>query len=230
MKKRILALLLLLIFALAACSSETEWTKEGKDPNGRPVRGSSNADQPAPQDWEGSDVDIGMVDGISYKNAALGITAAFPEGTYISTEEALAELNELAADTFDRAAIADAVKNGKAVEIFRAVDLAAPWGVKIKVLQNPLPDGDEASLISRFTSEETAAFEQTATNVVSAVAEADFCGQKHAVLTFSAVSGELPLYKTILYLPCGDLLYTVTVLSGTTDRSAELLDLFEAIH
>lgn len=228
MKKYLIALLALLVIALAACSSDSELTKSGKDPAG--IHHNRDTDQPAPQSWEGSDVDIGMTEESAYKNATLGISAAFPENLHISSEAELAAHSGLTADTFDRAAIADAIENGQTVEIFCASELAAPYSVTIRVLKNPLPDGDEAALISHFSAEAITEFEQTGVNVVSAVAEAEFCGQERPVLTLSGSAEELPLYETILYLPCGDLLYTVTVLSGMTDRSAELLGLFEATN
>lgn len=233
MKFRMIALLLVLVLALTACSSTAELTKSGKEPKN--IRRSENETaaslptiQPPSKDW--TDVDIGSIDGNTYKNVALGASCEFPDDWYIYNETDIASLNNLAEAAFDHAAVADAVESDQTVTLFCAsqpVDLSS---VKICVSKNPLPDADEAAIIEASAAAVEAQWTQNAMeNVTAVVGEAEFCGQKHSVLAVSGDSAGLTLYDTILYIADGEYLYTLTVSCSQEGAAADILNYFTAI-
>lgn len=227
MKKTIIALLLLLVIALAACASGTKLEKSGKDPNTIHHSADRRAD-----DQDITDVDVGMIDGNTYKNVDLAVCAAFPEGWYLYSEDEVAELNDLDAATFDRAAILDAVKAGQDVVVFCASDPATLSSVRISASVNPLPGADPDALVNHFAPLVEAQYEQSGAlqNLSCVPFDVDYCGEDHVTLSVTGDANGTQLYETYLYFPCGDLLYTMTVSTTQADMTADILNCFTALN
>lgn len=206
MKNRILAILLLLVIALTACTS--------KQPSAAP-----------------HELDIGVTEGNTYKNASLGIACEFPEDWYIYNEDEIASYNGLLASTFDRSAIADAIDSGKVVMFFFAAQAGNTSSVNINANKNRVPDMDEKALLDASIPLVQSEMEQLdgMESVNCALTEVAFCGKTHPAIavTCEAVTGTL--YETILYLRDGDYLYTLTVACGSEDASLEILNLFKPL-
>lgn len=228
MKTRIIAMLLLLVIALTACSSaSSDLTKSGKEPR----------DMHHSDDAEGiPDVDIGVVDGNTYKNVTLGIAFPFPDGweeggAVVVTDE---QIGTSPLD-LDRAEVYDAVSAGEDVVVFSAHDTAGLTSalLVISVSLNPLPDADPDgdALVNHFSPllKQEYAQRDAYSLLASEPFDADFCGEEHVVLNLTFGNAEPEFYETKLYLPCGKLLYTLTVTSADADTAAEVLRLFESI-
>lgn len=251
MKRRLIAVLLLLVTALTACTPAGTLEKEGKDPN-RPhptrvtkateatelteateateIITEATTDSTEAPTQESPDADMGTFDGNRYKNDALGIACSLPESWYVYNGEDIARLNNLVAATFDHTAIADAIEVGQSVIIFCASEPATISSVQIGVSKNLLPGVDEAALINASAPLVKSQLEQTGIqNVACNSSETDFCGQKHTVLTVNCEAGGMQLYETIVYLPRGNLLYTVTVSTALESMVAETLGMFEPL-
>ena len=227
MKTRIIALLLLLAIALTACASSSDPTKSGKEP--RDMHHSDDAESIP-------DVDIGVVDGGGYKNVTLGIAFPFPDGWeegggIVVTDEQIGT----APLDLDRAEVYDAVSAGEDVLIFTAHDTAGLTSgfIDISVSLNPLPDADPDSdaLVNHFSPLLNREYAQRDAYSLLACEpyDADFCGEDHVVLNLAIGNAEPTSYKTILYLPCGKLLYTLTVDSDREGAPLEILKLFEPL-
>ncbi|MBQ6432240.1 MAG: hypothetical protein IJJ99_10260 [Oscillospiraceae bacterium] len=225
MKKRILALLLLLIFALAACTSDSGFTKEGKDPNSaRPTRGAA-----ARQGSEDDGVDIGAIDGNTYRHVTLGVCASFP-GDWTLRDGALIADGQ---DSLDRAATADAVEAGQEVTVFSAADPTLRSRVTLSVSKNPLPGEDADALVNYFAPLVRTSYHESASAEPAACdpVDVDFCEEDHVVLAITHEKvGLATVYEKIMYLPEGELLYTLIVSTESEDTTAALLSLFETIR
>lgn len=256
MKKRIIALLLLLVIALSACASEPVLERPGKDPNAiRPTRETkasvptettaptetteaSEAVTDAPTeatealpDAEVSDVDLGAVSGSEYRNNLLGLFASFPDSWYLYNETDLASLNKLVLSSFDRAAIIDAIEDGQDIVVFCASEPATLSSLKISAAKNPLPGKDADALVNYFAPQLREEYENSGSlqNVACVPYDADFCGAEHVVLAVTGEASGMQFGETFLYLPCGELLYTLTVSTVEESMIAETLGLFEAL-
>lgn len=227
MKHRIIAVLLLLALLLTACASGSDLTKSGKEPK----------EMHHSDDAEGiPDVDIGVVDGNTYKNVTLGIAFPFPDGWeegggIVVTDEQIGT----APLDLDRAEVYDAVSAGEDVLIFTAHDTAELTSgvIDISVSLNPLPDADPDSdaFVNHFIPLLNQEYAQRDAYSLLACEpyDADFCGEDHVVLNLAIGNAEPTSYKTILYLPCGKLLYTLTVTSRREGAPLEILKLFEPL-
>lgn len=232
MKARIIALLLLLALLLTACSSaSSDLTKSGKEPR----------DMHHSDDAEGiPDVDIGVVDGNTYRHVDLGFSVTFPEDwTLGESSSVMVKANgEIESVDLDRAEVLDAVNAGDDVSIFIAHD-ANRVGyelytiVKLSVSLNPLPDADPDgdALVNHFSPllKQEYAQRDAYSLLASEPFDADFCGEEHVVLNLTFGNAEPEFYETKLYLPCGKLLYTLTVACDREGGSLEILNLFEPL-
>lgn len=228
MKKRLIAVLLLLAFALAACASESAPEKSGKEP--KDMHRSEDAAEGA---GEALDVDTGVIDGNTYKHVGLGLSAAFPEDWTLSDDSELAEMNGMDAATYDRAAILDAVNGGQTVAVFSAHDDTGMTYALIRVSLNPLPaaDPDSDDFVNHFAPlvrkeyNEVESWDLVACDPI----DVDFCGEDHVALSITQSGGDLQRYLKHLYLPCGDLLYTLTVSSDQETVPQDVLDFFATL-
>ena len=228
MKKRMIALLLLLVIALTACSSSSELSKDGKEPKDM----HRSEDPAATEALDDAGVDIGAADGNTYRNVSLGFICEFPEDWYIYNDDDIASLNNLVSDALDRAAIADAIGNGQVVIFFCASHPETYSSVNINVSKNPMPDADESGIIEATLPQLKSKMEQTGTmeNVTCSAGEAEFCGQTRPAIKISAKSGGMDLYEKILYLIDGEYLYTLTVSSGQESMTVDILDYFTSLN
>lgn len=244
MKKRMIALLLLLALALTACTTTvtppapstrpapTEATEltEATETTEEITEAPTETD--APPTEEARDVDLGTTEIDSYKNETLGLSCSFPEGWYLYNQTDLAALNNLLASAFDSSAIKAALENSQAVIIFCASYPATVSSVNITVSKNMMSGMSEEEIIRFSLPLMKSQVEQTGVmqNVACEAAEAEFCGKTHAVLNVTGETAGMTLYETVIYLPIGDLLYNVTVSSADEASVAEILSLFEAIN
>ncbi|MBQ3356929.1 MAG: hypothetical protein IJG45_07460 [Oscillospiraceae bacterium] len=227
MKKRIVALLLLLALILTACASEAGLSRDGKE--------SENVHSFPDRREEGNtvpDVDMGAADGNTYRNMVLGLSASFPEDWTVCDDAQLAAWNGLDEATFDRAAVLDAINAGQDVTVFSAGQSFDGPSVVISASKNPLPGKDADALVNHFSPLVKDRFDQSASmELISCDSlDVDFCGEDHVALAvcFDKVGLET-VYEKILYLPVGDLLYTLTVTTGAEDTTDALLSYFEAL-
>jgi len=231
MKNRMIALLLLCALALTACASSSNLTKSGKE-----ERDMHRSNDKAADESGIPDVDIGVVDGGVYKNVTLGIAFPFPDGWeegggIVVTDELIGA----ASLDLDRAEVYDEVSAGEDVVIFSAHDTAGLTSavISISVSLNPLPDADPDgdALVNHFIPllNQEYARRDAFSLLASEPFDADFCGEDHVVLNLTIGNAEPEFYTTNLYLPCGDLLYTLTVSTSREDTTADLLGLFEPL-
>lgn len=225
MKKQLIALLLLLALVLTACSSGG-LTKEGKDADS--LHRSDSADAKSVPD-----VDIGEVDGNTYRHVDLGFFVTFPDGWEIGKGRVIVadEVGQITSTELDRAEVLDAVNAGDDVSIFNATDGSTT--VFLSVSLNPLPDADPDSdaLVNRFAPllrREYAAYDSL-TLLSCDPYDVDFCGEDHVALKLSFSRGTNNDEETRMYFPCGDLLYTLAVSSADADTVSEILNLFEPL-
>lgn len=229
MKARIIALLLLLALLLTACSSaSSDLTKSGKEP--RDIHHSNDADGIP-------DVDIGVVDGNTYRHVDLGFSVTFPEDwTLGESSSVMVKANgEIESVDLDRAEVYDAVCAGEDVVVFSAHDTAGLTSamLRVSVSLNPLPDADPDgdALVNHFSPllKQEYAQRDAYSLLASEPFDADFCGEEHVVLNLTFGNAEPEFYETKLYLPCGKLLYTLTVACDREGGSLEILNLFEPL-
>ena len=245
MKLRLIALLLLLLLALTACTQTvapptTEATARPKPTEATEAVTTTEATEEVTEDTTeetesvteaASEVDLGTVDGTTYENETLGITCDFPDGWYIYNETDLASLNNFMTTVNKNDALANAIENGQTVVTFCASYPATVASVNLTVSKATMPGMSEDALISLILPYLKDQMEQTGVlqNVACSTAEVTFCGQKHTAVKVSAESYGMQLYETILYLPGGDYLYNLTVSATSEAEGAEILSLFEAI-
>ena len=220
-KVRLIALFLLLAIALAACSSGSS------DLSGTVEAASGAGNVP--------DVDIGEIDGNTYRHVDLGFSVTFPDDWSLGESSVIVEENgEIASNDLDRAEVLDAVNAGDDVSIFVAHDADDLFtNVLLSVSLNPLPASapDSDDFVNRFAPlirQEYAAYDAW-TLLSCDPFDADFCGEDHVALKLSVSGGSTQQFeKMLMYFPCGDLLYTLTVTGTDADAVAEILNLFEA--
>ena len=225
MRIRILAALLLLALLLTACASGSELEKSGKEP--KEMHRADETVNSVP------DVDIGEVDGNTYRHVDLGFSVTFPDGWEIGKGRVVVveEAGQITSAELDRAEVLDAVNEGQDVSIFVATDGSAT--VFLSVSLNPLPEADPDSdaLVNRFAPllrREYAAYDSL-TLLSCDPYDVDFCGEDHVALKLSFSRGTNNDEETRMYFPCGDLLYTLSVSSGSEDTNAEVLNYFEPL-
>lgn len=245
MKSRLIAILLLLMIALAACTPNmtpppteatarpkpteatklTEATETTEEATEAPTEATEAPTEPP------TEVDLGTVDGTAYKNETLGIVCDFPEGWYIYNETDLAALNNFMASAYDSKAITAALENSQAFIIFCASYPATISSVNITVSKNLMSGMSEEDFIDLSLPLMKAQIEQTGVmqNVACEAAEAEFCGQKHTVLKVSGEAAGMHLYETIVYLIFDSFVYNVTVSTTQETDVTEILGLFEVI-
>lgn len=224
MKTRVIALLLLLALATTACASETGLTKAGKNENNT-IHSARSTEDAVP------DPDVGTVDGNTYTHEALGFSVSFPQdgGWYLSDEDSLARDNAAVIDGYDRAAIVAAVKEGKEVRIFHATALEPEAVLSLSVAKNPLPGEDADALVDYFLPQVQAFFADAGLGNASYVPyDKDFCGEDHVALLVSNESADAPYHIAYVYLPCGELVYTLSV-EAEPDTIDGILRLFEPL-
>lgn len=222
MKTRIIALILLLVMALTACSS-------GSSDLSGTVEAASGAGKVP-------DVDIGEIDGNTYRHVDLGLSVTFPEDWILGESGVIVEENgQIASVDLDRAEVLDAVNAGDDVSIFVAHDADDLFtNVRLSVSLNPLPASapDSDDFVNRFAPlirQEYAAYDAW-TLLSCDPFDADFCGEDHVALKLSVSGGSTLQYEEILlYFPCGDLLYTLSVSAADIDAVADILNFFETI-
>ena len=226
MKTRILAVLLLLALLLTACASGSELEKSGKEP--KEMHRADETVNSVP------DVDIGEVDGNTYRHVDLGFSVTFPEGWEIGKRRVVVaeEAGLINSVALDRAEVLDAVNEGQDVSIFAATDGSAT--VFLSVSLNPLPKADPNGddFVNHFAPlirQKYAAYDAWTLHSCEPY-DVDFCGEDHVALKLSFGSGDTIIgEETRMYLPCGDLLYTLSVSSGSEDTNAEVLNYFEPL-
>ena len=225
MRIRILAALLLLALLLTACASGSELEKSGKEP--KEMHRANETVNSVP------DVDIGEVDGNTYRHVDLGFSVTFPDGWEIGKGRVVVaeEAGLITSTELDRAEVLDAVNEGQDVSIFVATDGSAT--VFLSVSLNPLPEADPDSdaLVNRFAPllrREYAAYDSL-TLLSCDPYDVDFCGEDHVALKLSFSRGTNNDEETRMYFPCGDLLYTLSVSSGSEDTNTEVLNYFEPL-
>lgn len=252
MKKRIIALLLLLVIALTACSSAstakvTEAPTENTTPakpteataapattealTEAPTETPTEAPTEAPVQYP-TDVDLGSLDGSTYKNETIGISCTLPDGWYIYNQTDLAALNNLVESVYNNNdAIINAIENGQTAIFFCASHPTSISSVNINASKNSMPGMDENSILVLSSSQVKAQMEQTGMmqNIVCEIDEVTFCGEKHSALSISCETNGIQLFETILCLARGDYLYTLTVSSAQESTMTEILNLFEPV-
>ena len=247
MKKRIIAILLLLVIALTACTSKlpirrkndsdttrrrpkvSTVTEAGTEATEVPTEATEATEAPT---QSASDIDLGTVDGNTYTNESLGITCTLPEVWYVYNETDIAALNNLVTSVFDETAIAEAIKSNQAVIIFCASEPASISSLNINVSKNTLPGVDEETLINLVLPQVKAQMEQTGVmqNLTCTTDEIEFCGQTHTVLNITAESYGMPIFESLLYLPCGDCIYALTASTYQADTTATLFSYFTSLN
>lgn len=246
MKKRIIALLLLLLFvvSLTGCGFRgcvpIEREEPPKETHARATiatveestRVITEATTEATEETENesADTDIGVVDGNTYTNRTIGIVCTLPEGWYVYNETDLASLNNLVGSMLDGTAIANAIENNQAVVIFCASEPTAVSSLNVTVTKNPLPVFDEETMINMTVSQVEAQLAQTGMqNISCGTSTVNFCGEEHTVLTVSGEAYGMPLYEKILILHCGNYLYSVTASAYQEDTTVPILDYFKPL-
>ena len=227
MKTRIIALLLLFVITLTACASSSDLSKSGKEPKDMHRAEETASGVP--------DVDIGEIDGDTYRHVDLGFSVTFPEDWTLGGSQVIMEENgEIQSVDLDRAEVLDAVKAGQDVSVFTATDANELNSiVNLSVSLNPLPtsDPDSDDFVNRFAPlirQEYAAYDSW-TLLSCDPYDVDFCGEEHVALKIAIDGSGEQRYQTRLYFPCGALLYTLSVSSGSEDTNTEVLNLFEPL-
>ncbi len=249
MKKHILAFLLLLVIALTACTSapteaeddtrekrvfetaeatETE-TAELTEATEEVTEETEATEETLP---EPAELDLGVIDGNTYRNESLGISCAFSDDWYIYNETDIASMNKYIISLYDNEAITEAIESGQTVIIFAASNPATMTSVQIAVSKSKATTADESEILRFITPMLLAQLEQSGvmTNIASDIVEAEFCGQTHAALSITGESMGMQLYDTLLYLTRGDIFYGLSVTTTQESMIAESLAMFEAIE
>lgn len=220
MKTRILAALLLLALSLTACAFVPI-----PAPAGVPAAASEAPVQVEPA------VDFGTVDGNSYENETLGISCRFPDGWYVYSESDLADKSAEVSQIYDKTALYNAIENGLEVVVFSASRTAGTASATIEAAVYPLSGLTEKEFVERSAPQIKEQFEMFSNiqDVDWSAVEMDFCGQTHTVLLLSLKTNVYQYFEAMLFLPRGDLVYTISVSSVQIADIAEVLNYFEAI-
>lgn len=245
MKKRVTALVILLALVLSACTMTlpTAPTEAPTEATARPKPTETEAPTEAPETTEApteapteateepaQDLDVGTVDGSTYRNEALGIACDFPEGWYIYNDTDLAALNNYASQQFDDAAILSAIESGQPTVIFCASQPETYSSINITAEKNQATGFSEEAIITYTIPSLKTQLEQTGMqNIVCDTVEMEFCGQKHTAIAVTSDIADIQFYETLFFLPYGSYIYVVTAASAQKTTVTDMLNLFEPI-
>ena len=245
MKKRLTAMILLLALVLSACTLTvpTAPTEAPTEETARPKPTETEAPTEAPETTEAPTeapteateepaqaLDVGTVDGSTYRNEALGIACDFPEGWYIYNDTDLAALNNYASQQYDNAAITNAIESGQVAVVFCASQPGTYSSLNITAEKNQAPGFSEEAIINYSIPSLKAQLAQTGmNNIVCDTVEREFCGQKHTAIEVTCDVADIQFYETLFILTCGDYFYTVTAASAQKAVIADMLNFFVPI-
>lgn len=250
MKIRLIALFLLLALALTGCTpalrpaepettllpapteaTEAVETEKPTEAQTEATETATEATEAPTERTEALGVDLGTVDGRTYRNESLGISASFPEGWYIYTESDIADLNNFFSNMYDNAAVYNAIEEGQYIMFFCASHLSSMASVNIGAMKNYYSYLDEKTYVEVAVPQTRVQLEQLGgiSDVVCEPVEVDFCGQKHTALSGTYNSRGYNVCETTVYLFCGELVYTLNISATKESTVAEILSLFGSL-
>ncbi len=244
MNKRILALCLVmvLLFSLAACSgggnsnpttfTDLPTTDEPIESGTAPVLSESAGTEAPAESTEDIGLSYGSVADGAYTNTFVGIGCALDDTWTVATEEELAQLNGLVADTISDENFSEMIKqNGNVVGFYALRNDGASLNLSIEDI------GPLASIIvDEYTycdiamnSVETALNSSGYSNITIETVTVQLAGEAHAALSITGEYGGLPVYEKVVAIKCGDYIACLTVACFNEDITGDLLALFYAL-
>lgn len=225
MKTRILSALLaiLMLASLASCSA-------------KPERGSISDEEtkPTAEDTKADGVEYALPErsGNTYSSKSLGAKMTIDEGWVFSTDEEIAELNNIVLD----AAGDNYVESLKKADMFYDMMAAnETTGDNISVVfQNMgLIYGKvitaETYLNLSKTSVEDMLTEMGAENIESSIEKVQFAGKEEAALIVKSEISDMPIYQICIAKSCGDYMANVTITTMLEDSTADILAKFTPV-
>ena len=234
MKKIIIALMLVLALVLTACSSGNSASQPAPKPLQTPEETVAVPDSTDSTETEaeasGDDlVQLGSVNGSTYENESLGYGCTL-EGWMFATQEEIAELNNLAIDSFDSEELQEQLRNSTSIMDMAAVREDGMANVNVS-LQNL------SALFGRLLSEEAfrdQSFPQMQSNLESMgmtnvnieKVTITIDGTDHPGLAVTGINNGVPIYQRQAYIKCGGYIALITATTFAEDSTQTVFDLF----
>lgn len=250
--KRIAALLLAvaLLCGLAACGGETqpeeteaETTAATEPSTTEPETTEPETTEPetteAPTTTEAeptenetlSGLDLGTIDGNTYTNEMLALRCELGDSWYVYSEDDLASLLGIVADSFSDTVIGDAVENSQSVTVFFAMDTTTYGNINIAVSKNSMPSLSEENFVALMVPQMKPLLEQSGfEDVTCTEAEFEFAGQNHTGVDITATVQGMTVYERQVYLMADSCMYVVTATAYEENGAQAMLDIFTALN
>lgn len=250
MKKLLMILLAgLMVLSLAACSAKVEPTTPPAttaaptteatlapttEPTTAPTTAPTTVPTTVPETTAPAEnvSKLGTVEGNTYTNAFLGITATLGENWVFATDEEMAQIRGMTAEAMNDESLSQMLETSGAVMDVYAMDAN---GCTMNVMLENLNILQTIAVTEKAYAEAAqgqvpAALESLGiTDVTSEVTEVTFAGQTHAALKIYGKIAGTDFYESLVIVKQGNYIACITVGSYMTDTTTEVLDLFEAV-
>lgn len=245
--KRIAALLLAvaLLCGLAACGGETQPEETEAETTAATEPSTTEPETTEPETTEApttteaeptenealSGLDLGTIDGNTYTNETLALRCELGDSWYVYSEDDLASLLGIVADSFSDTVIGDAVENSQSVTVFFAMDTTTYGNINITVSKNSMPSLSEENFVALMVPQMKPLLEQSGfENVTCTEAEFEFAGQTHTGVDITATVQGMTVYERQVYLTVDSCMYVVTATAYEENGAQLMLDTFTALN
>ncbi len=236
--KKLIAIMLaaLMVLSLAACGEEPALTTipittaATTEPTTVPTTAPTTVPETTEAVIEGPK--LGTVEGNTYTNAFLGITATLDADWAFANEEEMAQIRGMTVEAMTDESLAEMLETSGTVMDMYAMDAQ---GRNINIVLENLNIIQTIALTEKAYAE-SASDQVPATlegmgceNVTTEVTEISFAGQTHAALKIYARIMGTDIYETLVMVKQGNYIACITVTSFVEDTTTEILDLFAEI-
>lgn len=226
MKTKILSAILavLMLASLASCSKEPErGSITNEDTSGSSDTSSSSNDTTVPE------YSVPVHEGNTYSSSTLGAKITLDEGWVFSTDEEIAELNNVVLDIAGED-YADQLKDANMIYDMMAANETTGDNISINLQNMGLMFGKvitpETYINLSISSVEDMLSQMGAENIQSSVEKVEFAGKEETALLVKSEINGVPMYQMCVAKTCGNYMANVTITAILEDNTADILAKF----
>ena len=174
----------------------------------------------------------GVVDGSTYTSEFAGITCTLSESWIFLSQDEIAQIGGVASDLTTDEKLKESLNSGATIYEMYAMD-SDSTSLNITVGDLGVIYGtvlDVKDYASSAADQMPSAMESIGMeNVTAELTTVTFAGQQQTAIAVTASFQSVPMYEVLVCLKQGNYIYNVTVCSYGSDRTAEVLALFQAL-
>lgn len=227
MKTKILSAILaiLMLASLASCSKEPE---RGSITNEDTSSGSSETSSSS-NDTTAAEYSVPVHEGNTYSSSTLGAKITLDEGWVFSTDEEIAELNNVVLDMAGED-YADQLKDADMIYDMMAANETTGDNISVNFQNMGLVYGKvitpETYINLSVSQVEDMLSQVGAENIESSVQKVEFAGKEETALFIKSEVYGVPMYQMCIAKSCGNYIANVTITAMLEDSTPDILAKF----